>query len=160
MPSGRKDFETAHLGVFAAPGSPLAHVQLRNSGLARTGITATFSHARILGAKKRISDCRHKDCNDCYVRHRLFGVNLRAPMILAKLLLPAMIEKGEGVVINIGSVSAKNRRSQRRGLFRVKVWPDRLHPVALRRSARARHQGCGDPSEIRRHAADPTQPAA
>ena len=33
MPSGRKDFDTAHLGVFAAPDSPLAHVQLRNPGL-------------------------------------------------------------------------------------------------------------------------------
>ena len=32
MPSGGNDFETARLGVFAAPGSPLAHVQLRNSG--------------------------------------------------------------------------------------------------------------------------------
>ncbi len=38
---------------------------------------------------------------------RTFGVNLRAPMILAKLLLPSMIEKGEGAVINIGSVSGK-----------------------------------------------------
>jgi 3-oxoacyl-[acyl-carrier protein] reductase len=38
---------------------------------------------------------------------RTFRVNLRAPMILAKLLLPAMIAKGEGAVINIGSVSGK-----------------------------------------------------
>jgi len=37
-----------------------------------------------------------------------FRVNLRAPMILAKELLPAMIEKGEGAVINIGSVSGKS----------------------------------------------------
>ena len=36
-----------------------------------------------------------------------FRVNLRAPMILAKELLPAMIKKGEGAVINIGSVSGK-----------------------------------------------------
>lgn len=35
-------------------------------------------------------------------------LNLRAPMILAKELLPAMIKKGEGAVINIGSVSGKN----------------------------------------------------
>jgi short-subunit dehydrogenase len=35
-------------------------------------------------------------------------LNLRAPMILAKELLPAMIEKGEGAVINIGSVSGKS----------------------------------------------------
>lgn len=38
---------------------------------------------------------------------RTLGVNLRAPMILAKQLLPAMIEKGDGAVINIGSVSGK-----------------------------------------------------
>ncbi|HYJ17017.1 MAG TPA: SDR family oxidoreductase [Candidatus Limnocylindria bacterium] len=37
-----------------------------------------------------------------------FRVNLRAPMILAKELLPAMIQKGEGAVINIGSVSGKS----------------------------------------------------
>lgn len=34
-------------------------------------------------------------------------VNLRAPMLLAKYLVPAMIEKGVGAVINIGSVSGK-----------------------------------------------------
>lgn len=37
-----------------------------------------------------------------------FRLNLRAPMILAKELLPAMIQKGEGAVINIGSVSGKS----------------------------------------------------
>ena len=36
-----------------------------------------------------------------------FRLNLRAPMILAQRLLPAMIQKGEGAVINIGSVSGK-----------------------------------------------------
>lgn len=35
-------------------------------------------------------------------------VNLRAPMILAQKLLPAMIAKGEGAVINISSVSGKS----------------------------------------------------
>ena len=35
-------------------------------------------------------------------------LNLRAPMILAQKLLPAMIEKGAGAVINIGSVSGKS----------------------------------------------------
>jgi 3-oxoacyl-[acyl-carrier protein] reductase len=35
-------------------------------------------------------------------------LNLRAPMILAQKFLPAMIEKGEGAVINIGSVSGKS----------------------------------------------------
>lgn len=38
---------------------------------------------------------------------RTFRVNLRAPMILAKMLVPGMIAKGEGAVINIGSVSGK-----------------------------------------------------
>ncbi len=39
---------------------------------------------------------------------RTFGVNLRAPMILAKLLLPQMMERGEGAIINIGSISGKS----------------------------------------------------
>ena len=37
-----------------------------------------------------------------------FRLNLRAPMVLAQKVLPAMIEKGEGAVINIGSVSGKS----------------------------------------------------
>lgn len=37
-----------------------------------------------------------------------FRLNLRAPMILAQKFLPSMIEKGEGAVINIGSVSGKS----------------------------------------------------
>lgn len=35
-------------------------------------------------------------------------LNLRAPMILSKAFLPAMIEKSEGAVINIGSISGKS----------------------------------------------------
>jgi 3-oxoacyl-[acyl-carrier protein] reductase len=34
-------------------------------------------------------------------------LNLRAPMLLAQALLPPMIEKGDGAVINIGSISGK-----------------------------------------------------
>ncbi len=37
-----------------------------------------------------------------------FRVNLRAPMILSKLVLPTMIERGEGSIINIPSVSGKS----------------------------------------------------
>jgi NAD(P)-dependent dehydrogenase (short-subunit alcohol dehydrogenase family) len=37
-----------------------------------------------------------------------FRLNLRAPMLLAHLLVPHMISKGEGAVINIGSVSGKS----------------------------------------------------
>jgi len=37
-----------------------------------------------------------------------YRLNLRAPMILAKEFLPSMIKKGEGAVINIGSVSGKS----------------------------------------------------
>lgn len=35
-------------------------------------------------------------------------LNLRAPMLLARRLVPAMIEKGEGAIVNIGSVSGKS----------------------------------------------------
>ena len=37
-----------------------------------------------------------------------FRVNLRAPMFLSKLVLPTMMEKGEGSIINISSVSGKS----------------------------------------------------
>jgi 3-oxoacyl-[acyl-carrier protein] reductase len=39
---------------------------------------------------------------------RTFRLNLRAPMMLAKALLPNMIARREGAVINIGSVSGKS----------------------------------------------------
>jgi len=39
---------------------------------------------------------------------RTFRLNLRAPMILAKEFLPAMIKKRAGAVINIGSLSGKS----------------------------------------------------
>jgi 3-oxoacyl-[acyl-carrier protein] reductase len=39
-------------------------------------------------------------------------LNLRAPMILAQRFLPAMIEKGEGAVVNIGSVSGKSGEAE------------------------------------------------
>jgi NADP-dependent 3-hydroxy acid dehydrogenase YdfG len=41
-----------------------------------------------------------------------FRLNLRAPMILAQKFLPAMIKKGEGAVINIGSVSGKSGEAE------------------------------------------------
>ncbi|HWP57967.1 MAG TPA: SDR family oxidoreductase [Candidatus Acidoferrales bacterium] len=36
-----------------------------------------------------------------------FRVNLRAPMLLAQLVLPTMIAKGAGAIVNIGSISGK-----------------------------------------------------
>jgi 3-oxoacyl-[acyl-carrier protein] reductase len=39
---------------------------------------------------------------------RTFRLNLRAPMMLAQALVPNMIARGEGAVINIGSVSGKS----------------------------------------------------
>ena len=39
-------------------------------------------------------------------------LNLRAPMLLARRLIPAMIEKAEGAVINIGSVSGKSGEAE------------------------------------------------
>jgi len=38
---------------------------------------------------------------------RTLQVNLRAPMVLSRLVLPAMLEKKGGAIINIGSISAK-----------------------------------------------------
>lgn len=38
---------------------------------------------------------------------RTFQVNLRAPMLLSKLVLPSMIERRAGAIINIASISGK-----------------------------------------------------
>jgi len=39
---------------------------------------------------------------------RTFQINVRAPMLLSRLLLPPMITKLQGAVINIGSISGKS----------------------------------------------------
>lgn len=39
---------------------------------------------------------------------RTFSVNLRAPMLLTRLVLPTLIAKGQGAVINIGSIAGKS----------------------------------------------------
>lgn len=38
---------------------------------------------------------------------RTLQVNLRAPMILSRLVLPTLMEKGAGAIVNIASISAK-----------------------------------------------------
>lgn len=39
---------------------------------------------------------------------RTFAVNLRAPMILSRLVLPILMEKGAGAIVNIGSISGRS----------------------------------------------------
>jgi 3-oxoacyl-[acyl-carrier protein] reductase len=53
------------------------------------------------GKRAPVVKARHEDWD------QTFRLNIRAPMILAKSVLPKMIEKGEGAVINIGSISGK-----------------------------------------------------
>jgi NAD(P)-dependent dehydrogenase (short-subunit alcohol dehydrogenase family) len=38
---------------------------------------------------------------------RTYQVNLRAPMVLSRLVLPTLMEKGGGAIVNIGSVSGR-----------------------------------------------------
>lgn len=38
---------------------------------------------------------------------RTFQVNLRAPMLLSQLVLPTLIHKGEGAIVNIASISGR-----------------------------------------------------
>ncbi len=54
-----------------------------------------------LGKKAPVIKAKVKDWD------RTFQVNLRAPMILSQLVLPTLIAKGEGAIINIGSISGK-----------------------------------------------------
>jgi 3-oxoacyl-[acyl-carrier protein] reductase len=53
------------------------------------------------GVKAPIVDARVEDWD------RTFRVNLRAPMILTRLVLPLLIEKKSGAIVNIGSVAGK-----------------------------------------------------
>jgi 3-oxoacyl-[acyl-carrier protein] reductase len=53
------------------------------------------------GKRAPVVKARHEDWD------QTFRLNIRAPMILARSFLPRMIEKGEGAVINIGSISGK-----------------------------------------------------
>jgi 3-oxoacyl-[acyl-carrier protein] reductase len=39
---------------------------------------------------------------------RTFAVNLRAPMVLSRLVLPLLMEKGAGAIVNIGSISGRS----------------------------------------------------
>ena len=54
-----------------------------------------------LGKKAPVIKAKVKDWD------RTFQVNLRAPMVLSQLVLPTLIAKGEGAIINIGSISGK-----------------------------------------------------
>ncbi len=53
------------------------------------------------GKTARVVDSRVEDWD------RTFQINLRAPMVLTRLVLPAMIQKKAGAIINIGSISSK-----------------------------------------------------
>lgn len=54
------------------------------------------------GKKAPITKARLEDWD------QTLGVNLRAPMVLTRLVLPTLIAKESGAVINIGSVSGKS----------------------------------------------------
>ena len=112
-----------HVILTARTVTELANVQqeLRNLGDNAVAIAADLTKDRDL--RELIEQCGSVDFlinnagwgkRAAVVRAKVgdwdqtFRLNLRAPMILAQKLLPAMIEKGEGAVINIGSVSGKS----------------------------------------------------
>jgi 3-oxoacyl-[acyl-carrier protein] reductase len=85
-------------------------------------------------------------------------VNLRAPVLLAKYLVPPMIEKGDGAVINIGSVSGKSGEANG-AAYSASKFGLIVYSVALRGSSGAQHQSERDPAGFRRHAADSAEQA-
>ena len=86
-------------------------------------------------------------------------VNLRAPMLLAQNLLPAMIEKGEGAVINIGSVSGKsgeaNGAAYSASKFGLIGFTQSLYEEVREHGVKV----VGDPAGLRRYTADPAEPS-
>lgn len=120
----------AHVGcrvvLTARTAAQLDDVQqaISNAGAESRVIIADLSHDEDI--ERLVSACRNFGVVDILINNagwgrkntvvrsrvedwdQTFRLNLRAPMVLAKAFLPAMIEKGEGAVVNIGSISGKS----------------------------------------------------
>lgn len=69
---------------------------------------------------------------------RILAVNLEAPMELTRLVLPGMLERGEGHVVNVASLSARMPPA-----YGAAYSASKAGLVALTHSLRAEHAGSG-----------------
>jgi NAD(P)-dependent dehydrogenase (short-subunit alcohol dehydrogenase family) len=87
--------------------SDAASVDDLRAALAGTEVSILVNNAGIPGPVAALTDIDVDDWDE------VFGVNVRGTFLLCKALLPGMIERGDGDVINVASVSGKRPLAHR-----------------------------------------------
>lgn len=102
---------TAELGdrarSLACDVSDPASVDALREALSGTEVSILVNNAGIAGPVAALTDISVEDWDE------VFDVNVRGTFLLCKALLPGMIERGDGDVINIASVSGKRPLAHR-----------------------------------------------
>jgi NAD(P)-dependent dehydrogenase (short-subunit alcohol dehydrogenase family) len=65
------------------------------------GVDILVNNAGVLGPVRALQDISPEEWDD------VLAVNLKSAFLLARLALPAMLERGRGIILNISSVAAK-----------------------------------------------------
>ena len=71
----------------------------------------------------------------------VLAVNLRAPFLLARLVLPEMYERGSGAIVNISTIGAESSLPDELHLRRVQSW-SRWAYAYPRRRIRSQGRAC------------------
>lgn len=87
--------------------SDAASVDTLRDALADTEVSILVNNAGIPGPVAALTDIEVADWDD------VFAVNVRGTYLLCRALLPGMIERGDGDVINVASVSGKRPLAHR-----------------------------------------------
>lgn len=93
-------------GISCDVSDPRSVDSLRDQ-LAGTEVSILVNNAGIPGPVAALTDIDSADWDE------VFAVNVRGTFLLCKALLPAMIERGDGDVINVASVSGKRPLAHR-----------------------------------------------
>ncbi len=93
---GRADFVAADLGDGASAVTALADAAVRLAG-GRLDVLVNNA-AQLIGSTPTVA-------TDPDLVDRAFTVSVKAPFLLTATLAPAMLERGDGVIINIGSIN-------------------------------------------------------
>ena len=96
---------------------------------------------------------RHTTALDIDTITAVMHINYLSPMRLTYDLLPQMLARGSGTIVNISSIAAKLERARRGGLRRLEGGAHRLLRGDGRRPVGDRHQGDGGLPRRDRHPA-------
>ncbi|MGI9120163.1 MAG: SDR family NAD(P)-dependent oxidoreductase [Acidimicrobiales bacterium] len=74
-------------------------------GALASGALATLGHVDVLVNNAAVANRSPTVELDAAVIDQLYAVNVRAPLLLVAALIPSMIERGRGAIVNLSSVS-------------------------------------------------------